>query len=504
MVTLAPPSRTASLEHLLVEGRRRARASGHPIAVSAIERAPDLDPLRLFAASSGRVRAYWEHRAPDRPAHLALVGVDAAFRLATHGPDRFAEADAAWRRALDGALIDDPERLERWGVGPIAMGGARFDPLRARSQPWLRLPDTLLFLPRLALATTGAGAALTITAMVDWESDPGSDARALLALREQLFDAARATSPRHADPHAGTRGVEEAAPEASPLREALAAVDWRSNVAETAREIRERRIDKVVLARRVTALLPAPPDGHLQSASDRALSALTRLRRDFPHAFLYALALPDAGGERIFLGASPERLIRMERAAIETTVLAGSAPRGKDVEADRALGEALLASEKDRHEHRVVADMLREALTPLCRSFDAPERPTLLRLRNVQHLYTPLRGTLDADRSILELVGRLHPTPAVGGFPREAALRAIRERESFDRGLYAAPIGWLDRRGQGEFAVAIRSALLGDREDGAVEAALFAGCGIMGDSDPDREYAESQVKMRAMRAALAE
>ena len=138
--------------------------------------------------------------------------------------------------------------------------------------------------------------------------------------------------------------------------------------------------------------------------------------------------------------------------------------------------------------------------------------PSLLRLANVQHLHTPVRGLLAGGHSILDLVARLHPTPAVGGMPREAALEANRERETMDRGWYAAPVGWVDRHGQGEFAVALRSALLhnaapqmqlpSEGQDGGGDALLFAGCGIMGDSDPDREYAESAMKLRAMLAAL--
>jgi isochorismate synthase EntC len=123
----------------------------------------------------------------------------------------------------------------------------------------------------------------------------------------------------------------------------------------------------------------------------------------------------------------------------------------------------------------------------------------LLKLRNVQHLYTPVTGRLTGDNDILQLVGQLHPTPAVGGFPRQAAVDAIREREQLDRGWYASPVGWLNRRGEGEFAVALRSALLHYNK-----ATLFAGCGIMGDSNPESEYAESNLKMRVMLSALSD
>ena len=166
------------------------------------------------------------------------------------------------------------------------------------------------------------------------------------------------------------------------------------------------------------------------------------------------------------------------------------------------LAAALLSSAKDRREHAVVAEAIRDALSPLCTRLEMPDRPALLPLCNVQHLHTPVRGLLDGDRSALQLVARLHPTPAVGGSPRGDALAAIRAREGMDRGWYAAPVGWLDRHGDGEFAVALRSGLLRIGGDGA-EALLFAGCGIMGDSDPAQEYEESTLKMRALLGALA-
>jgi salicylate biosynthesis isochorismate synthase/menaquinone-specific isochorismate synthase len=141
--------------------------------------------------------------------------------------------------------------------------------------------------------------------------------------------------------------------------------------------------------------------------------------------------------------------------------------------------------------------MLTAALGEVCEQVDAPGEPTLMRLRNVQHLFTPLRGTVRGDAGVLDLVGRLHPTPALGGQPREAALAWIREREGLDRGWYGAPVGWVDARGQGEFAVAIRSALVG-----RYEASLFAGAGIVAASDPEREERETNIKLRAMLGAL--
>jgi isochorismate synthase len=190
-------------------------------------------------------------------------------------------------------------------------------------------------------------------------------------------------------------------------------------------------------------------------------------------------------------------LVRAAGGQVQVTCLAGSTARGATPEEDAQLGAALLASAKNRHEHAVVAAMLQEALAEQCVDVAMPAAPQLLKLPNVQHLYTPATARLAAGGRLLDLVARLHPTPAVGGTPRDAALAWIRAHEGLDRGWYAAPVGWLDAAGDGEFAVALRSGLV----DGAT-AHLFAGCGIMGDSDPAAEVAESRLKLRAMLTAL--
>ncbi len=177
--------------------------------------------------------------------------------------------------------------------------------------------------------------------------------------------------------------------------------------------------------------------------------------------------------------------------------LAGSIRRGVTDQEDHALGQQLLASAKDSGEHAVVVRVLAEGLRAVCADVQTPPAPQLLRLHNVQHLHTPITARVRTGRSVLDLVERLHPTPAVGGYPREAALRLIRDREGLDRGWYAGPLGWVDARGEGEFAVALRSALLRGSE-----ATLFAGCGIVADSQPESEYAESALKMRPLLAAL--
>jgi isochorismate synthase len=177
--------------------------------------------------------------------------------------------------------------------------------------------------------------------------------------------------------------------------------------------------------------------------------------------------------------------------------VAGTIGRGRDADEDARLAATLLGTEKELEEHAVVVDAIRAALRPLTERLDVAPAPTVLPLRHVQHLVTPIEGTLHERAGLLALAGRLHPTPAVGGEPRDLALALIDEHEGFDRGWYAGPVGWLGADGDGELWVALRCGIV----EGA-RATLFAGCGIVADSDPQREWQESRIKLRAVAGAL--
>jgi isochorismate synthase len=221
--------------------------------------------------------------------------------------------------------------------------------------------------------------------------------------------------------------------------------------------------------------------------------ALEHFSRHAPGTYQFAFAR----GNDCFLGATPEQLVRVRQGQMETMGLAGSMPRGTSTEQDERLGSELLASAKDRREQEIVVRAMREVLGDTCAQLEMSDEPSLLKLQNIQHLVTRFSGTLAAGHSVLDLVERLHPTPAVGGLPRAAALEWLRAHEKLDRGWYAGAVGWMDGNLEGEFAVAIRSALLTQNR-----ATCFAGCGIVADSDPEREYAEASLKLRPMLAAL--
>jgi isochorismate synthase len=267
----------------------------------------------------------------------------------------------------------------------------------------------------------------------------------------------------------------------------LPASEWMALVAETVQRIREGAYEKVVLARGVQVTLPAHTDTFDIPAT------LQQLRQSYPDTYVFAIQR----GERFFVGATPERLIQAEDGQIRTMALAGSARRGASEEEDMQIGSELLQSQKNNAEHALVVTMVRDALLTHCTHVHVVEKPQLLKLKNVQHLKTPIVGELLPGRCILDVMANLHPTPAVGGFPHEVALMSIRNIEKLDRGWYAGPLGWIGPSGHGEFAVALRSGLI----DGN-KATLFAGCGIVADSDPESEYTESCLKLQVMLGGL--
>ncbi|MFI7611684.1 isochorismate synthase MenF [Nonomuraea terrae] len=260
----------------------------------------------------------------------------------------------------------------------------------------------------------------------------------------------------------------------------LSAPEWERVVARAARRIREGELEKVVLARDLLATAERPIDVRL---------LLMRLARRYPECYTFSVAG--------LVGATPELLIRRTGQEIESLVLAGTTPRGTGPADDFARGAALFASPKDRHEHECAIASVRETLAPLCSSLTTPDEPELLVLPNVQHLASHVTGRLADGASVLDVVAAMHPTAAVGGTPTRTAIEVIRELEGMDRAGYAGPVGWIDANGDGEWGIALRSGLVQGRR-----ARLFAGGGIMGDSDPAAELAEAQAKFRVMQYAL--
>lgn len=459
------PHQHQALGRVYSEGLRLARQNGRKQLVSVVRPAPFPidDPLDLLnAAQSLELDAmYWS--VPKRRFTLLSVGEAAAFEGT--GNDRFKQVAQAWRQLAADALIDTPTAMP--GTGPILMGGFTFDPLTPAQPMWDGFPDARLVLPQITVTLADDQAWITHNLVVD----PASRYEVVddsLALAEDLC--------RSAAPPIDTK--------ASLALQGDDREIWIDLVRQAAAGLGDGELEKVVMARAVTARadLPLSPS-----------HALSILRSTYPDCFLFSFTR----GGRTFLGATPEQLIRLHGRDVETMCLAASIARGRDPEEDQRLGDALLGSDKERQEHRLVLSMIRSELGAVCDEIVHPDEPTLLKLGNVQHLYTPMRARRREGVTVFDVLERLHPTPAVGGTPRPLAMEFIRRYEGFHRGWYASPVGWVDLREEGEFAVALRSAVV----EGET-ATLFAGCGIMPDSDPAAEYEESCLKLRPMMHAL--
>jgi isochorismate synthases len=426
------------LPHALVaSARARAIAENRPVLVSFTERAPAFDPLILLQAVSrdsafnglseevGAGMMYWTHPAKA----FTLAGIGAVVTLTGAGAARFAAIDAEWRDLLDGAATGGEESVNG---GPVLMGGFAFDPDATRSRAWRDFPEAHLIVPRVQLLVAGGVCSTTISLMVgaDGEADIGVDA--LLELRRIVLSSQSRDSE--------DIGVTGESAEEPVFHDLLPTEEWRGIVATAVSDIRGGELEKVVLARAVESTVQRDLD---------VFQLLHVLRSAHASSFVFGYWR----GESAFVGASPERLVRLEGRNVSASSLAGTARRGTNPLEDADLASDLMASAKDQAEHATVRESLRAKLAEVCDDVTASDTPALLTLPHVHHLHTGVTGKLRDGNSLLALVGRLHPTPAVGGTPRDAALDFIRANEKLDRGWYAAPIGWVggDR---GEFAVA--------------------------------------------------
>jgi isochorismate synthase len=437
----------------------------------------DLDAIALFAAARelDLEAALWLQPSEG----TAIVGIGRAWAVGPEGPARFGAAGRSWRellaRSAPGDRVAEPARLPR-GAGPVLLGGLGFTGfVPGDDDPWAPFGPASLVLPGLAFARTAGGAFVTAALM----GGDGTTLRALARRWEALAERARELAPVAGALVARPAGALLATTGERPDRAA-----WDRLVGLFAGAVGRGRLDKVVLARRVALRSSLELD---------PVNALRRLAAAGPESTTFAFVRDGV----TFLGATPERLARTEGRAFRTGAIAGSAPRGADAAEDARLAAGLLASDKDREEHAVVVAMLRDALRPIVERLHVAPAPGILPLRHVQHLVTPMEGVLREETGILALAERLHPTPAVGGEPRDTALALIAEHEGFDRGWYAGPVGWLGADGDGELMVALRCGLL----DGQ-RATLFAGCGIVADSDPAREWEESRMKLRPVVSAM--
>jgi isochorismate synthase len=448
--------------------RAARRAGGEALATISVPLAPDVDPAAVACASRRGGEPWFAFEQPDR-GDAALAGLGQAMRLESRSAQRFTDVADRWR-ALS-AVAPADSRDETGGGGPVAVGGFAFAPDGGSSPHWAGFEPASLIVPEVAIIRRRQGGErhvyLTLAARVSPDDMPEEH---LAQLERRLAELRMSPMPLLDPAPTGRFQVASAMPPQH----------YEGAVARAVELIGSGQLEKIVLAREVQV--------HAPRAYDPA-AILGVLREEFPSCFVFGVGR----GESTLVAASPELLVRREGHRVSTLALAGSTRRSADPAVDDHLGEQLLRDRSYREEHAIVARRIERILRPHAVWVALAPEPELVRIANIQHLATPIRAQLAEPMDALALAGLMHPTPAVGGEPLSRAAPLIPALEGLDRGWYSGPVGWTDAAGDGEFCVALRCALL----RGSV-ARCYAGNGIVRDSDPTRELAETEVKLQAM------
>jgi salicylate biosynthesis isochorismate synthase/menaquinone-specific isochorismate synthase len=464
-----PERELSELRLQLARAARSARRHGHCVAAVSWRLAETVDPSAVVLASR-RAGEHWMcFEQPERE-RSALAALGAVITLEDRGHKRFERTAARWRELVQRACV--ASRGGPLGGGLVACGGFAFAPDGGGSPHWSGFAPASLVVPEVALVRRGDEVWCTVAALV-------RDGDATLECERRVLDRLASLRERALpllDPHPTEHHT---------ISGAMAPEHYEAAVARAAELIADGRLEKIVLAREVDVHGPAPHDG---------AAVFGVLREAFAGCFVYAVGR----GEATFIGATPELLMRRQGLRLSTVALAGSTGRSADPAVDDHLGERLMRSDKDREEHAIVARRIERTLRQHAVWVTMEEEPQVVRIANIQHLATAIRAQLAAPIAAIELAGLLHPTPAVGGEPAAVALPLIRALEGIDRGWYAGPLGWTDANEDGEFCVALRCALL----DGRI-ARCYAGDGVVADSDPAAELAETEIKLGALLPILA-
>ena len=458
------------LSERLVRAGARARRSGRATLAAIIAPLPEeVDPAAVVCASRRPGEPWLCFEQPDRGGR-ALGALGQAVELSAAGLERFATLAERWRELNAEACADRADGSH--AAGPLALGGLAFAPDGGRAPHWRGFGPGSLVVPELSLARGGGGASMTLCALVQPDDDTGAVFERLLARVAEL----RVRPLPLLDP-APTGRFE--------VISAMPPEHYEQAVAQAVELIRAGRMSKIVLSREVQVHAPAPHE---------PAAIFGVLREEFPACFVFCAGR----GDSTLIAASPELLARREGQRVSTLALAASSRRSADPSVDAHLGEQLLRDPSYREEHAIVARRIARTLHPHSVWVAAAPEPEIARIANIQHLATPIRAQLSSPIDALELLGLMHPTPAVGGEPLAAAAPMIPALEGLDRGWYLGPVGWTDAAGDGEFCVALRCALL----SGAI-ARCYAGGGIVRDSVPEKELAETEVKLQALLPLLA-
>lgn len=437
-----------------------------PQIVSISFEIEQIDPLAVLErlAQPNQLSFYFENK--ERKEAIAAIGSIAQLKLA--GNKRFNIAQNFIKSCLDYTSLFST--IIHPFAGPhFFCSFSFFDEI---AQPLYPFPAGTIFLPRWQIARMGDRACLVANLSITLETNLKGVVKQLLQ-DIQFITLSAKYLPEF--PHLSHKLFKE---------DVTSIEHFKQSVLDSSKLIGANHLNKIVLAHAIDVKA---------SNTFNIFQCLNNLRMLHPGCYVFSTS---NGKGQNFIGASPERLISIHAQQLSTDALAGSTSRGNTIALDAQLANRLLHSEKDLREHQVVIDFISDRLHELG---IVPQllSPRLRRLANIQHLWTPIQATVPANVHPLEIVAALHPTPAVAGNSRNVACDHIRCYEKFERGLYAAPLGWVNHKGNSEFIVAIRSALIdGDR------ARLYAGAGIVAGSDPDLELAEVQLKLQALLKAL--
>ncbi|MBD2447133.1 isochorismate synthase MenF [Nostoc sp. FACHB-152] len=425
-----------------------------------------VDPLVVLAklAQANEINFYFENRGKGE----AIAAIDSVAKLQIDGQDRFNQAEY-FIKSCQQDIINFSGNNQTFS-GPHFFCYFSFFP--SNTQPDYPFPSATIFLPRWQISVKNQHCILVSNILVTASTNLQKVWHNLWA-KIELINSLEYFSPKL--DLLSRNFIKQSVTKAT---------EFKRSVRSALDKIQASHLSKIVLA---DAL-----DVRSNNQFD-LYKSLDNLRQIHPNCYIFSTS---NGKGQNFIGASPERLICIHNQQLITDALAGSAPRGKTPAEDAANANRLLNSEKERHEHSLVIDFITQRLSQLG-LLPQVLPPRLRQLSNIQHLWTPINAVVPANVHPLKIVAQLHPTPAVAGAARDVACAEIRRYESFERGLYAAPLGWIDSQGNCEFIVGIRSALIdGDR------ARLYAGAGIVAGSDPDKEFAEVQLKLQALLKAL--
>ena len=461
---------TGFISEALLESIGKALGRDRKTVVSVVVPVEFDDPPAV-AFSSRMASDHWFcwERGESGTAIGALGTADA---VVSRGPERFRDVASECAHLSGEAIVIDPHQVSPRS-GPLWCGGFSFAEDGGSTPVWSSFPPARMALPAIQVEAGAETSILTVNAVVS----AGIDVEAMVGDLVSRISGLKQDDLPLLDPHPSTRpSIESALP---PDR-------FEESVGRAISAIRGGQLEKVVLAREVVVRAP--------SAHDPA-ALFGAIREGFPTCFNFCVGTPEAA----FIGASPELLVRSEGRTVSTVALAGSTRRSADPAVDDHLAERLLASDKDRGEQQMVVGQITDSLRRLSVWVESAPEPEIVKVANIQHLGTPIIAQLSQPLTAIELAGLLHPTPAVGGKPWKRASGLIEEVEGLDRGWYAGPVGWMEGSGDGEFCVALRSALLRDRE-----AHLYAGVGVVADSSPADELAETEIKLGALLPLLSE